>query len=58
MRSIDKLAGFAGAVATATLSLATLLVPAAAGAQQLEEVVVTATRRAETDLQTTPVAEV
>ena len=56
MRSIDKLAGFAGAVATATLSLATLLVPAAAGAQQLEEVVVTATRRAETDLQTTPVA--
>ncbi|MEM9335818.1 MAG: TonB-dependent receptor [Pseudomonadota bacterium] len=55
MRHFDRFTGFAGTVALATSTLA-LALPGIAGAQQLEEITVTATRRAETDLQTTPVA--
>ncbi len=56
MRNFERFTGFAGIVAFATTTLAALAVPGVAGAQQLEEITVTATRRAETDLQTTPVA--
>ena len=56
MRYFERFTGFAGIVAFATTTLAVIALPGVAGAQQLEEITVTATRRAETDLQTTPVA--
>ncbi len=48
-------AGTSGLIA-ALVAMTGLSVPAAGVAQQLEEIAVTATRRAETDLQVTPVA--
>ncbi len=58
MRFMNKVVGGAG-VSTFVASVAAttaLSVPATSGAQQLDEIVVTATRRAETDQQVTPVA--
>ena len=46
----------ASGVFAALVSITALTAPGLATAQQLEEIVVTATRRAETDLQTTPIA--
>ncbi|MDJ0699854.1 MAG: TonB-dependent receptor [Woeseiaceae bacterium] len=55
IRSLIGSAGMSGMLA-AFFAITTLSAPDLAAAQQLEEITVTATRRAETDLQVTPIA--
>ncbi|MEM7502968.1 MAG: TonB-dependent receptor [Pseudomonadota bacterium] len=58
MRFLKNVAGGSSVVSllSSALVVTATLVPGISAAQQLEEIVVTATRRAETDLQVTPVA--